>query len=445
MGKMPMSTTGQYLEFTKQIRLVPPCDVLVVGGGISGSMAALSAARRGARVVLLERYGFVGGTPVTNAGAHYCFCGDTAGQGQLFDELVANLEELDGIVPYEPWKPEAILRFSHERWDYSVARYFDATMYQLALQEMLLQAKGLELLLHSQVVDVVTDAGQVTAAVFFNPSGLQAIRPRIVVDCTGDANVAAAAGFACTSGRDGDGMPVPMSLCLSLRDVGEPVQAALPSWSTDYREAAHVPMAALTLDQDRLADFRIKVVGHDPIDGQGLTQAEVTTRRKVPGIVHFLQGHGYPTYKLGSISTQIGIRIGRRIVGEYILSEWDVRKGRRFADGIARGTCNLSDRSLMDSSTDKQTDAELDVVVVPEYQIPYRSLVPRGSRNLLVAGRCLSADWRALSSARMMPACAMMGQAVGAAAASCASTGQPVMDVDVPALQAELRGAGAVF
>ena len=99
----------------------------------------------------------------------------------------------------------------------------------------------------------------------------------------------------------------------------------------------------------------------------------------------------------------------------------------------------------MDASSDRQTSSTLDVVVVPAYQIPYRSLVPRGGRNILVAGRCMSADDRALSSARMLPACAMMGQAAGAAAAMCASPGRTVMDVDLPALQAELRAAGAEF
>ena len=440
-----MSTTGKYFAFSKQIRLAPASDVLVVGGGIAGAMAATAAARSGAQVLLLERYGFLGGTPAANAGPHWCFCGDTAGQGRIFDELVARLEELGAIVPYEPWDPEAILRFSHDEWDYSAARYFDSTMYQLALQELVLQEKQIRLLLHTQVVAAEVDGGKVRTAVFYNGSGLQAIRPKVVIDCTGDANLAAAGGFPCISGRNSDGLPLPMSLRLSLRDTGQPVEANLPPWSERYEQATDMPMVSLTLDQERMADFRVKVTGHDPTTGEGISQAEARSRREVPGIVHFLQTHGYPNHKLDSIGAQVGVRIGRRIVGEYMLSEGDTRKGARFVDGIARGTCNLSDRSLMDGSTDKQTHAELDVVVVPPYQIPYRSLVPQGGMNILVAGRCLSADHRALSSARMMPACAMMGQAAGVAATRSASSGQAVMDVDIPALQAELKAAGAQF
>ena len=158
-----------------------------------------------------------------------------------------------------------------------------------------------------------------------------------------------------------------------------------------------------------------------------------------------LQTHGYPTHKLDSVSTQLGIRIGRRIVGEYTLTVDDVRSGAQFGDAVAQGTANLTDMNLMDGSTEKQTHGELAVEVVPAYQIPYRSLVPRGSRNLLVAGRCMSADSWALSSARMMPTCAMMGQAAGIAAAWSAQGRHPVTQVDIAALQGELGAKGAEF
>ena len=427
------------IEFTRQLNLLPSCDVLVAGGGIAGSMAAIAAARAGANTVLMEGYGFLGGTPVINAGPHYCFCGDTAGQGEIFDELVAELETLGATVPYEPWDPRAILSFTHEEWDFSIARYFDTTVFQIVLQEMVRQQANLRLLLHTRVLDAIMEDGQVVAVIFHNKSGLQAIRPRVVVDCTGDADLAAAAGFLCTRGET----PIPMSLRLSLRDVGEQVTPALPSWGVEHGSEADMPMVALTIEKDRLVDFRSKVVGCDPVDGDGLTQAEVLSRRNVLNIVHYLQTHGYPTHKLDSISTQVGIRIGRRVVGEYTLTVKDVRQGARFDDAIARGTCNLTDMNLMDGSTDKQTHGELAVEVVPAYQIPYRSLVPRGSRKMLVAGRCMSADSWALSSARMMPACAMMGQAAGMAAAWSARAEKSVMDIDIPALQKVLRAKGA--
>jgi hypothetical protein len=165
----------------------------------------------------------------------------------------------------------------------------------------------------------------------------------------------------------------------------------------------------------------------------------------VLSIVHYLQKHGYPTHKLDSVSPQLGIRIGRRIAGEYTLTVEDVRKGAKFHDAVARGTANLTDMNLMDGSTEQQTHGALAVEVVPAYQIPYRCLVPQGSRNLLAAGRCMAADGWALSSARMMPTCAMMGQAAGLAAAWSARGDGSVATIDVTALQAELRARGAEF
>ncbi len=431
-------------DYNKRLNVVPPCDVLVAGGGIAGAMAAIAAARAGADTVLVEGCGFLGGTPVINAGQHYCFSGDSAGQGEIFDELVSELESLGATVPYQPWLPLGILEFDHATWDYrdaSVGRYFDATVFPLVLQEMVLREEKLRVMLHTRVVDAVVKKRAIRAVIIHNISGLQAIQPRVVVDCTGDANIAAAAGFPCVT----DDTPIPMSLRISLRDVGEQVTPVLPSWGVDYQSDAEMPMVALTIDKDRLADFRAKVVGYNPVDSTALTEAELSSRRKVLSIVHYLQTHGYPTLKLDSVSQQLGIRIGRRIAGEYTLTVEDVRKGAQFHDAVARGTANLTDMNLMDGSTEKQTHGELAVEVAPAYQIPYRSLIPQGSRNLLAAGRCMSADSWALSSARMMPTCAMMGQAAGLAAAWSAKGDGPVAAIDVSALQAELKAKGAKF
>jgi len=432
-------------EYTVRAHDLPAPDVLVAGAGIAGCMAAIAAARAGARVLLVEAYGFVGGVPTITAGQHICFCGDSAGQGEIFDELVGELEQLDAIVPYLPWKAEDILTFSHEEWDYGIARYFDATVFGLVLGEMVDREPGLEVLLHTRVVDVTAHDGRINEVLLHNKSGLHAVQPAVVIDCTGDADLCAAAGFPCISGRESDGLPIPGALFITLRDIGEPVTPRLPAWGARYENAEEMPMVALTLSRERRADFRAKIAGHDMTEAAGLTRAELDSRRSVLSAVQYLQTHGYPTWKLDSVSPQVGIRIGRRIAGEYTLTADDTRRGATFDDGIGRGTCNLSDKSLMDGSSDRQTHAELDVEVVPPYQIPYRSLVPRGSKNVLVAGRCMSADSWALSSARMMPACAMMGQAAGIAAAWSAAAGGNVMQIDMGRLQKTLRARGARF
>jgi len=440
-----MNELGIVQEYTVKARELPAPDVLVAGGGIAGCMAAIAAARAGAQVLLVEACGSVGGVTTFTAGQHICFCGDSAGQGQIFDELVAELEQLDAIVPYQPWRAEDILTFSHEEWDYGIARYFDATVFGLVLGEMVNREPKLDILFHTRVIDVAAQDGRIEDALLHNASGLHLVRPAVVIDCTGDANLCDMAGFPCIAGRESDGMPIPGALFVTLRDIGEPVAPRLPSWGVEYENAEDMPMVALTLSRERRADFRVKVAGHDTTTAAGLTRAELESRRTVLSAVHHLQKHDYPTWKLDSVSPQVGTRIGRRIAGEYMLTADDARRGATFEDGIGRGTCNLSDKSLMDGSTDRQTHAELDVEIVPPYQIPYRSLVPKENKNVLVAGRCMSADSWALSSARMMPACAMMGQAAGIAAAWSAAAGKSVMEVDMGRLQETLRARGARF
>jgi hypothetical protein len=395
--------------------------------------------------LLVEAYGFLGGVPAITAGQHMCFCGDSLAQGEVFDEFVDALLRIGATVPYQPWKPESILTFTHENWDYGIARYFDATVFSLVLQELVDRDARLDILLHTRVVDVTAHGGQIQSVLLHNKSGLHVVEPAIVIDCTGDADLCAMAGFACINGRESDGAPVPQAMFITLRDIGEPVEPTLPAWAEAYDTADDMPMVSLTLRRERRADFRLKVAGYDPVDGDRLTRAELDSRRQVLSAVHYLQTHGYPTWKLDSVSTQVGIRIGRRIVGEYTLTAEDARQGAVFKDGIGRGSCNLSDKSLMDGSSDRQTHTELDVEVVPPYQIPYRCLVPRGSINVLAAGRCMSADSWALSSARMIPACAMMGQAAGIAAAWSAAAGDDVMRVNVARLQDTLRAKGASF
>ena len=440
-----MAGDGKRQERTVRVRELPARDVVVAGGGIAGCMAAIAAARTGANVQLIEAYGFVGGVPVIAAGQHMCFCGDSAGQGQAFDELVDGLTQVGATVPYQPWDPYRILTFTHEEWDYGIARYFDTAAFSLVLGEMVRLEPRLEVLLHTRVVDVAAQDGRITELMLHNKSGMQAVTPGTVIDCTGDADLCAAAGFPTISGREEDGLPIPGALFISLRDLGTPVTPALPTGVQPYAGDADMPMVALTLRRDRRADFRQKITGCDPTDGASLSKAELEARRHVFGVTHYLQTHGYPTWALDSVGMQIGTRIGRRIVGEYVLTADDARRGATFADGIGRGSCNLSDKSLMDGSSNQQTDGALDVEVVPPYQIPYRALVPKGSQNVLVAGRCMSADSWALSSARMTPACSMMGQAAGIAAAWSAAHGAGVLDVDTAKLQGALRDRGAVF
>ena len=171
-------------------------------------------------------------------------------------------------------------------------------------------------------------------------------------------------------------------------------------------------------------------------------------RRLMWSMIHYVQRHLYRNhdlsqYKFDYISPRIGIREGRRAVGEYVLTVDDLRAGRTFDDGIALGVFYLDS---MDPTTDKWLyQMPREERHVPPYHVPYRSLMPRGAKNLLVAGRCFSADQLALSSARVMTTASMMGQAAGIAAAWSSGAGRPVAEVGAAALRRELANRGAVL
>ena len=430
--------------YTKRFTSAVPCDVLVVGGGIAGVTAAISAARAGAKTVLLEKLGFLGGT-ITTWG-QVCFSGDSAGQGEVFDELMRMMLEAGATDPYVPFEAEKILEFDHaDSWQPAVARRLDSEWLRVILARMVSVEKNLDTRLHVHAADAVPRKGAVEAVLVSSAFGLEMIEPGFVIDCTGDAHVASAAGFACMEGLE-KGRPVPMAMRLTLRRRPEDAAGALnlPDWAGTPTREIPSGMVHLTKNEGDRGIFRMNVTGLDPLKTDELSEAELTSQENVPRALEYLRNHGYPEYVLDSLSTSMGIRIGRRIIGNKILTVADVRKGASFGDAVARGTCNLTS-SYLDPEKTARAGKNLEVEVVPPYQIPFRSLVPRDGVNLLAAGRCISADAWAVSSARMIPACAMTGQAAGLAAAQCAAAGTSVAKVDIGKLQQELRRKGAEF
>jgi len=416
------------------------CDVLVSGGGMAGVAAAITAARTGASTMLLEQYGFLGGFIVS--WGDMCFCGDTTGVGGVFDEIIREMEQLDAIAAYVPFEPEKILDFDHASWVPAVARWYDANVLRIVLAQMVRREPNLQVLLHSKFVDVIHDDGRVNAVVFHNVDGPQAIKARGVIDCTGDAYVAQAAGSSCTKGHET--RSIPMASRLTLRDVGRKVTPVLPDWGHEYKQRCDMRLTHLSIEKDGVAIFRNNVIGYDAVDAEELTEAELISQTDMLNIVQHMQRHGYESYVLDSLNTQIWIRFCQRIVGEYVLTKDDAKTGATFNDAIARGTCNLT-TTFLDPEKIIRPQNELEVEVVPPYQIPYRCMLPRSTENVLVAGRCISADGWSLSSARQTPACAMTGQAAGLAAAQAVATNVCFRDVDIAALQRELKKLGAKF
>ena len=436
-------------RYERELPITDEVDILVGGGGIAGVSAAIAAARQGARTMLVERHAVLGGTATT--GGVGSFCGETGGQGEVFDDIAEGLSQLHAIAPYRPYAQMEARAFNHQ-------------VLPIVLQELALAA-GVEILLHSWILDVDYIRGVIQHVVILGKSGLEVIRPKFVIDCTGEADIVHSAGLPTLMRREGDRAQLPMSLMFFMRDTGDQVTPALPEGCEPLDEG-RLPMLSVFTEEGgpapgqqgvgwvskgqgsfagrptpvlRKLAVKTKVVGHDSTDSRSLSSAELSARRQMFSVIQHLQRTKFPTYELDHVAAQIGIREGRRVQGEYVLTEQDVKRGRRTEDGIALGVFYLD---AWDPDTERRAyiaDQQGEVKFQPPpYHVPFRSLQPKGTRNLLVAGRCLSADQMAMSSARVMTTASMMGHAAGIAAAMCVDRREDTRSLDVQALRAIL-------
>jgi hypothetical protein len=360
--------------------------------------------------VLVERFAITGGD--LTSGGVASFCGETTGQGEVFDEIVADLEKFQAIAAHEPYKKRD-------------ARIFDHHLLSVVLQELLLR-RGVKLLLHTRFVDVQLCDRRITECIVCGKSGPEALRARQYIDCTGDADVVRRAGFAVMKGRPEDGLQLPMSMMSFVREIDKAdARPQLPDgWFQPVHDAADLPMTSVWPNGPRGKALKIKIPGFDCTDTESLTAAEIRARRRVLEVLDFYQRVRKQPWRYDGCAPQIGLREGARAVGDYVLTLDDLRAGRKFDDAIARGVYYLDGH---------RPDDEKRTYILPEnqrhvppYQIPLRSLLPRDGVNLMVAGRCFSAEQLALSSARVSTTCSMMGQAAGITAAlSVQNNGDP--------------------
>jgi len=381
------------ISWSRKVPVRYEADVAVIGGGIAGVSAACAAARSGAKVVLVERFAVTGGNSTTGGVA--AFCGDTAGQGEVFDAIVADLEKFKAIVPYKPYPKMS-------------ARVFDHEILAVVLQELLLR-RGAKLLLHTRFVDVCVRDGRIAECIVCGKSGPEALRAKQFIDCTGEAEVARAAGFETRKGRPEDGLQLPMSMMFFVRHVAKKdAHRQLPDgWFERIRTKDDLPMTSVWPNGPRANALKVKIPMFDSSDTESMTAAEIRARRRMMEVLDYYQRVEKKPWLLDHCSPQIGIREGRRVVGDYVLCLNDLRAGREFDDAIARGVFYLDGHKPDDDKrTYILTESEMHV---PPYQIPFRSLIVKQGRNLLAAGRCFSAEQLALSSARVTTTCSMMG------------------------------------
>jgi hypothetical protein len=397
------------VAWERQVPVRYEADVAVIGAGVAGVSAACAAARSGAKVLLVERFAVTGGMLTSGGVAN--FCGQMERQGEVFDEILSGLRAWDALG-FEG-KPSV----------------FHYEILAIVLQELLLRRK-VRLLLHTRFVDVRVDGrGRITECVVCGKSGPEAVRARQFIDCTGEGDVARMAGFATVKGGTASRYQLPMSMMYFVRHV-DPASAEpeLPAgWFEPIRNEAEAPMISIWPDGPGGNAIKVKIPMFDSTDTEGMTAAEIQGRRRMMEVHDYHLRVQKKPWRLDHCSPIIGTREGCRIVGDYVLSVDDLRAGRAFEDGVARGTYYLDGHKPDD---DKRTYIlPKDQLEVPPYQIPLRSLIARDGQNLMMAGRCFSGDQLALSSARVSTSASMMGQAAGITAALCVAGGRDPRDV----------------
>jgi len=424
-------------------------DVVVLGGGPAGIAAAASAARAGQSVLLLERYGFLGGMG-TAAGVTN-FCGLHANvHGEIrqvvhgvADELLARMRALGGLS-------EPHVLFGGK----IAAQAYDNAAFKLAADELVL-GSGAQLLFHAQAVGVLmASPAQIGALLIETRSGRGAVIGKLYIDCSGDGDLAMHAGAPFEKGADGHGMMYPSTM-FRVNGV-DPVRAG-DAWNhfgalmeaAEKKGRRFARKMPIIRPQKNPVEWRANVtqLGNadgTPVDGtdaRQLSRAEVEGRRQIVDFFGFLResAPGFENAYILEIAPQVGIRETRRIVGEYQLTERDVLDCASFTDTVGvngwpieehvAGTINFVFQDIPASRGFNH--------------LPYRMLLPLQVDNLLVAGRCASMTHMGQSAARVSGGCFVMGQAAGSASALANQAGIAPRAVDVGTLQKQLENDGA--
>lgn len=445
----------------RRIPAAVDCDVLVCGGGPAGLAAAAAAARCGARTALLERYGFLGG--MASAGMVNPIYGFFARHRQVVagigQELVDLLAPLPGATLGHRVRDDCAARraaagecvMGRDEAGCPVATVarvcpIDAEAVKLAALQ-LLEAAGVELHLHTSVIDVLLEGSRIAGVVTSGKSGFAAARAARVIDATGDADVAALAGAPWVSGSDEDGSSKPPSLMFRIGGVRlakDRIDARWPESEAEGAGGTRCWLMALPRPGEYTVNSPTGLAGFDATSTRDLSAAQALATRQAFRKLELLRRHvaGCEEAVLLSIAPQLGLRDSRRIVGDYVLTEDDVLEGRKFSDGIANGVHPID----LHTGSPRFGGRHLIPMRCGEwYQVPYRCLLLQRVENLLVAGRPISATFLAQGSVRVMATCLAMGQAAGAAAALSIAAGAAPRALDPEVLRAKLRQQGAVL
>jgi len=421
------------MQYSKSIMLKENFDVVVCGGGFSGFSAAYSAAREGAKVIIIERNSSLGGVG-TNSLVNHILGVRLHEDGTIFtcvDGLFGILEKslvargggidintVDLNLPPHGWFTSLGSGF-----------IFDNEKMKLMLEEMLVSV-GVKILYQTDIIDVTMDNTRVNSVIVHNKSGLYAIGGKYFVDATGDADICTYAGNEVRKGNE-EGLTAPPTLELHLENVDHEVLTNYMKSTNDLRLRSIIKklndagewdidsdifVSVMLTQKDVFLINTIQLLGVDGTDADSISQAVIDGRQKSFHLHEIAKKYfpGFENSTVRSIAPTLGIRETNRIMGEYTLTVEDLTSAKDFEDGIALSGYGW-DLSNPDGKNDLSSIEEKARSHVK--QIPYRCLIPNNLHNVIVAGRCISVERLVMGPLRVMGPCIAMGEAAGIATA----------------------------
>lgn len=413
-------------------------DLIVVGGGLSGVAAAVSAAREGCKVLLVEQSGCLGGAMSVNLVYPFMRFWTKMPETGEIKELSA------GIFREMNQRQEQYIQpLNNTR--------FNPDSFMLVLDEMCVEA-GVEVLFHAALCGADVKDGKIRSVLLATKAGLMEMEAESYIDATGDGDLMAFAGCDFQLGRESDGLCQPMTTIFRMSGVDvEGFKADRPRLQEIYKQQQ--AEGKIQNPRENILTFyglgegivhfnTTRIIKLDPTDPFAVSKAEMVARRQIFEMYRFLKENTASCANAAICNTaiSIGVRESRKLKGEHILTVEELKACTCFEDAIALGNYDVDIHNPAGPGTSHYYFKDGDY-----YTIPYRSLVPREISNLLVAGRCISATHEAQASVRIMPICATLGQAAGTAAAVAKQTGTNVHDVDVSKVRSLLRQNGAAI
>ena len=429
---------------TKNAPIVGEYDVVVCGGGPAGFIAAIAAARNGARTALVERYGFLGGMA-------------TMGYVNPVSVFTYNNSQVVGGIPWEfVQKLENMGGGFIEKPLGNVA--FEQEHYKLLAQRMALES-GVDLYMHSYLSGCVMDGSRIAQIVIENKNGTEALSSKVFIDCTGDGDLAALAAVEMQPDEGAPLQPLSSYFILGGVDLNTPMMQEAIRHNKQGENCHCLPVREKLLErkeelgipefggpwfcrtgQDGVVTVNMTRTAGNAIDNRDFVRAECVLREDAFRMAALLKDN-FDEFKdsyLIAVSVQGGIRETRRIKGVHTITADEYVTAYHYHDSIARGAHPI------DIHVASGPAQNITFLKTPAY-VPYRALIAPTHSNLIVAGRCLSADKKAFASLRVQASCMDMGQAAGTAAAMAAGSGLPVQEVNTELLVAKLREQGSII